>query len=150
MNKSIYTVIILLTFTVNMILPAYAQTDAAAKSLLDKVSETYETYKTIQADFSLAIKQPQQTPHIESGKIYLDKRTGKYHISTGSQDIISDGKAQWMVLKDVREVQITDVAPSSDAISPTNIFSFYKEGYKYVSSADERTDNKQLDRKSVV
>src|SRR3546814_6173952 len=74
----------------------------------------------------------------------MNKPAGKYHITTGTQDIISDGKTQWMILKDIGEVQVTEVAPASDAISPTNIFSFYKEGYKYVSAADERASNKPL------
>jgi len=82
--------------------------------------------------------------HTESGKIAMDKQAGKYHITTGSQDIISDGKTQWMVLKDVGEVQITEVVSTSDAISPVNIFSFYKKGYKYVSAADEHASGKQL------
>jgi len=130
---------------VSVVLPGYTQTDAAAKSLLDKVSQTYEAYKTIQADFTLTIKQAQQVPQTESGKMVMDQSAGKYRITMASQDIISDGKTQWMVLNDVGEVQITDVAPASDAIfSPTNIFSFYKEGYKYVSAADERGDGKQL------
>lgn len=142
MKKSIYWASVVLI--AGMALPSYAQTDKAAKSLLDKVSQTYETYKTIQADFSLEIKQPQQGNHTESGTVYMDTPTGKYHITTSSQDIISDGKTQWMVLKDVDEVQITDVDRSSDAISPVNIFSFYKAGYKYVSSADEHANGRQL------
>lgn len=144
MNKLIYIVSTVAALVVNVNLPGYAQTDAAAKSLLDKVSQTYGAYKTVQADFSLEVKQGQQVTHMESGSIFMDKLAGKYHISTGSQDIISDGKTQWMVLKDVGEVQITDAGSASDAISPTNIFSFYNEGYKYVSAADERADNKQL------
>lgn len=132
------------TLVVNVALPVSAQTDGAAKSLLDRVSRTYEGYKTLQAEFSLAIKQAQQVTHTESGKMVMDKPEGKYHITTGSQDIISDGKTQWVILKDVGEVQVTEVAPASGAISPTNIFSFYKAGYKYVSAADEHTDNKQL------
>src|SRR5690606_16025086 len=130
--------------TVLTALPSYAQTDDAAKSLLDKVSRTYEAFKTGQADFSLAVKQAQQVTHPESDKVAMDKQTGKYRITTDNQDIISDGTTQWMVLKDVGEVQITDVAPTSDAISPSNIFSFYKEGYKYMSAADEHADGKQL------
>ncbi len=144
MKKSIITIIALAALVISLVFPGYAQTDAAAKTLLDKVGQTYEKHKTMQAEFSLVIKQAQQATHTESGKIYMDNSAGKYHITTSSQDIISDGKTQWMVLKDVGEVQITDVAPASDAISPTNIFSFYKEGYKYVSSADESANGKQL------
>ncbi len=144
MKKSIYGITALATLMVSMALPGYTQTDAAAKSLLDRVSQTYEAYKTLQAEFSLAIKQADQATHTESGTIYMDKPAGKYYITTGNQDIISDGKTQWMVLKDVGEVQITEVAPASEAISPTNIFSFYKEGYKYVSADDERAGSKPL------
>lgn len=134
----------LVTLVAGMGLQGYTQTDKAAKSLLDKVSQTYETYKTIQAEFSLDIKQAQQANHMESGTSYMDKPAGKYHIAMNDQDIISDGKTQWMILKDVNEVQITDVDHSSEAISPTNIFSFYKEGYKYVSSTDEQVGGRQL------
>lgn len=144
MNRPVYITITLVAFMVTRAMPGYTQTDAAARSLLDKVSRTYEAYKTIQADFSLTVKQAQQAAHTESGKIAMDKTAGKYHITTGNQDIISDGKTQWMVLKDAGEVQVTEVAATSDAISPTNIFSFYKEGYKYVSAADEQAGGKHL------
>lgn len=145
MRKSINWVIILAAFIAGAAMPSYSQTDKAAKALLDKVSQTYESYKTIQAEFTLEIKQQaQQTNHTESGTIVMDKQAGKYRIAMVDQDIISDGKTQWMVLKDVNEVQITDVDHSSGAISPTNIFSFYQEGYKYVSSSDEHVGGKQL------
>ena len=135
----------LMAILMGITMPGHAQTDMAAKSLLDKVSKTYDGYKTLQAEFTLEINQPQQTaPHTESGTISMDKPAGKYYISTTSQDIISDGKTQWMVLKDEEEVQITTVDHSSDAISPATIFSFYETGYKYVSAADERMGNRQL------
>lgn len=123
----------------------YAQVDAAAKNLLNKVSKTYEGYKTLQADFTITIQQPQQTTgYSESGTIFMEAKSGRYHISTGSQDLISDGKTQWTVLKEEQEVQVTAVDNSSDAITPVNIFSFYNEGYKYVSAPDERTGNTPL------
>ncbi|MEC3881088.1 LolA family protein [Parapedobacter sp. 10938] len=143
MNNPIYKAIIL-AIVVSMALPGHAQTDAAAKKLLDKVSQTYDAYKTIQADFSLRVKQAQQVTHTESGTIAMDKSAGKYHITTGNEEIISDGKTQWMVLKDIGEVQVTEVSPASDAISPANIFSFYKAGYKYVSAANEQAGGKKL------
>lgn len=143
MKKTIHTISLLIVCAFSA-LPGYTQTDAAAKSLLDKIGQTYKAYKTIQADFSLTIKQPQQAVHTESGVMVMNQRAGKYRITMGDQDIISDGKTQWMVLKDVGEVQVTEVAPATDAISPTNIFSFYQEGYKYVSASDERVDDKRL------
>ncbi len=146
MNKSLYIAHLLLPILLGFALRGLGQTDAAAKSLLDKVSITYEGYKTIQADFTLTIQQPQQMDnHTESGTIYMETSAGKYHIAMNSQDLISDGKTQWVVLKEEEEVQITEADPSSDAISPVNIFSFYSKGYKYVSAPDERVGNSQLD-----
>ena len=142
--KKISRIIVLAALALSHALHGHAQTDAAAKSLLDKVSRTYEAYKSIQTDFSLAVKQAQQPVQTESGAMVMEASTGKYHITTGNEDIISDGKTQWMVLKDVGEIQVTEVDPTTETISPTNIFSFYNEGYKYVSADDERVGNRQL------
>lgn len=145
MNRSIYKYLALLPILFVLVLQGSAQTDAAAKSLLNKVSKTYEGYKTVQADFTLTVQQPQQADnYTETGTIYMEPSAGKYHIRMGSQDLISDGKTQWVVLKDEREVQVTEVDNSSEAISPVNIFSFYNKGYKYVSAPDERAGNSQL------
>ncbi len=123
----------------------HAQTDPAAKAVLRQVSATYKGYTTLQASFTLAIQQAQQTDQqAASGTIYMQPATGKYHINTDNQDLISDGKTQWMVLKEEKEVQLTEVDNDSDAISPANIFSFYNNGYKYVAAADERVGNTQL------
>ncbi len=128
-----------------LLMQGHAQTDDAARSLLNKVSKTYEGYKTIQADFTLAIQQPQQTTgYSESGTIHMEAAAGKYHIAMKSQDLISDGKTQWTILKDEQEVQVTEADNKADAISPVTIFSFYNKGYKYVSAPDEKEGNAQL------
>jgi len=128
---------VLLSFSVFAI-HAYAQTDATARSLLNKVTQTYEGYKSIRTDFTLTVQQPQQTNYTESGTLTMVAETGKYRITTNSQDIVSDGKTQWMVLKDEQEVQVTEADNSSGAISPATIFSFYTNGYKYVSAPNEQ------------
>lgn len=145
MNKPLYITQLLLPILVGFTLQGGAQTDPSAKLLLDKVSETYAGYKTIQADFTIAAQQSQQTDnYTESGTIYMATSAGKYHITMSSQDLISDGKTQWMVLKEEGEVQVTEADRSSDAISPVNIFSFYNKGYKYVSAPNERVGNTPL------
>lgn len=119
---------------------ALAQNDAAAKALLDKVSSQYAGYQTIQADFSIKASQSGQqgTGYADSGTLLMQAASNKYRISMAEQDLISDGKAQWTVLKEVKEVHVSDVDEANQAISPTNIFSFFNSGYKYVSAADER------------
>lgn len=125
---------------------ALAQSDAAAKTLLDKVSEKYAGYQTVQADFTIKASQgnEQGTAYSDKGTLLMQSTTNKYHISMAEQDLISDGKSQWTVLKEVKEVHVSDVDDSSQAISPTNIFSFFDSGYKYVSAADERDGSASL------
>jgi len=124
----------------------YSQTDAAAKSILDKMSNTYKGFTAVQADFSVMVKQgPQgESNFSEEGTVLIAPTTGKYHITTGSQDLISDGKTTWTVLKDIKEVQVTDADYTSSSISPVNLFSFYTKGYKYVSASDERAGSTSL------
>lgn len=122
---------------------AHAQTDAEAKTLLNKVSKTYEGYKTIQADFSVSVQQAADT-YTETGTLWLQSAAGKYRIATNAQDIISDGQTQWMVLKEAQEVQITEADHSGASISLINIFSFYNTGYNYASAPNERAGNVQL------
>lgn len=123
-----------------------AQTDASAKSILDKVSSTYREFKTIQADFTITATQPQQpaSNYSESGVILMETAAGKYRIKMDTQELISDGKSLWTILNDVNEVQVTEVDNSAAAISPVTIFSFYTQGYKYLSVPDEHAGNTSL------
>lgn len=123
-----------------------AQNDGAAKTLLDKVSKTYASYQTVQADFTIVASRGNQTAEAfsDQGTLLMQAAANKYHISMAEQDLISDGKSQWTVLKDVKEVHVSEVDHASQAISPTNIFSFFDSGYKYVSGADEREGNTAL------
>lgn len=124
-------------------LPAMAQTDAAAKSLLDNVSKKYAGYQTIKADFSIGTAQANEsgTGYSDHGTLLMEAGSNKYHITMSEQDLISDGKSQWTVLKDVKEVHVSDVDESGQSVSPTNIFSFFNSGYKHLTADDEREGN---------
>ena len=136
----LFIMLLLNTFAV------YAQSDPAAKSLLDKMSSTYKGYKAIEATFSITATQATQTAtaYSQSGTVLIEPATGKYHITLDNQEMISDGKSLWTILKDVQEVQITEADNSDVAVSPANIFSFYTNGYKYVSAPNERVGNTSL------
>src|SRR5690554_4600473 len=90
---------------------AVAQSDAAAKSLLDRVSKQYAGYQTVQADFSIQAIQGNQpgTAYSDKGRLLMQAADNKYHISMAEQDLISDGQSQWTVLKEVKEVHVSDV-----------------------------------------
>lgn len=127
-------------------LAAIAQNDPTAQKLLTAVSKNYQSYNNAQIDFTLkALNRQQQTTINEKGVLIVEPKTNKFHITMSGQEIISDGKSQWTILKEEQEVQVSDVDPSaSESLTPATIFTFYKKGYKYVSTKVERSGNKQL------
>ncbi|MEZ0452667.1 LolA family protein [Sphingobacterium thalpophilum] len=121
----------------------YAQNDAA-KALLNKVSQKYNSYKTIQASFTLAVKQANGGSHADAGTLYLDKANNKYQVSTKNQVLISDSKTQWNIMKAEQEVEVSEASNSTAEINPTNIFTFYTSGFKYALAGAEKVKGMNL------
>ncbi|UZJ66203.1 hypothetical protein OKW96_09085 [Sphingobacterium sp. KU25419] len=48
-------------------------------------------------------------------------------------------------MKDEKEVQIAEIENNADAIDPSNIFSFYKTGFKYTLVGNEKSGTTLLD-----
>lgn len=135
-TKAILLSLIALVCTI----PAIAQQDAAAQKLLAEVSKKYDSYQTIQASFSFSVVQAaNKNGYSDAGTLYLDKKNNRYHISMKNQELISDAKSLYTILKDEKEVQIAEIENSNDAIDPSNIFSFYKTGFKYRLIANEKS-----------
>lgn len=122
----------------------FAQQDAFAKKLLDQVSKKYDGYKTVQADFSFQVNQIDAENYSDAGVMYMNKPLKQYKIVLKDQELISDGKSVWSILKEEKEVQVTDADNSTSSIGPNNIFTFYKTGFKYVSMDDERLKGEVL------
>lgn len=123
-----------------------AATAAQTATILDRVSAQYNSYKTIQTDFTFRYfrNDQDQTGQSEQGMLLLDQTDGKYRISTATQELISDGKSQWAVLKEADEVQITEVGAQEGSITPFNIFSFFKEGFTQKELGDVKEGSLQL------
>lgn len=141
MKKQLWLVLSLLLLTMSQY--SYAQNDAA-KALLNKVSQKYNGYKTIQAGFTLDIKQANGSSHSDAGTLYLDKANNKYHVNTKNQILISDSKTQWNIMKAEKEVEISEASNSTNEINPTNIFSFYTSGFKYALAGTEKVKGMSL------
>lgn len=125
---------------------AIAQNDPTAQKLLASVSKHYQSFSNAQINFTLkAVNHQQQTILNEKGVLIVEPKTDKFHIRMGEQEIISDGKLQWTILKEEQEVQVAEIDPTASAsLTPATIFTFYKKGYKYISTKTERLGNKQL------
>ena len=130
-KKTIFTI-----FTLLLTVTLFAQNDPAAKKLLDEVSKKYDGYKTIKSDFTFAVQQIKGSPYTDNGILHL-KKPNQFHIQLASQEILSDGKSTWSIVKDDKEVQITSTTENTDGINPSNLFSFYKTGFKYLLMSNE-------------
>lgn len=124
-----------------------AQTnDPQAKTILDQVSKTYNAYKTIQGDFSLAIENPQEgINEARKGKFFI--KNEKFKIDMGNERIISDGKTLWTILVDLQEIQISNYDPNEEGNwTPANIFTIYEEGYNYRYIGEVTENGKKMER----
>ncbi|NJL73815.1 MAG: outer membrane lipoprotein carrier protein LolA [Saprospiraceae bacterium] len=108
-----------------------SDSDPAAKALLQKVRTKYEAYKSVEADFSLTIKIPEQAEEVQKGK--LVQQGNQYRLDFTAQSIFFDGVTLWLYLKSLNEVQITDADFEAEGmLSPKDLLTIYeKDDYVY-------------------
>lgn len=126
-----------LCFIANILL-VFGQNDPGAKKILTEVSKKYNSYKTIQSDFTLSVQDADKNNYSDAGIMYFNKPKNQYAILLKDQEMISNGKAVWNISKDIKEVQISEAENNEDAIGPNNLFTFYQKGYKYIMIDDEK------------
>lgn len=123
---------------------ANAQFDADSKGVLDKVSSKYQSFNTLEADILLSVENRHDKGHTDTGKLFLERTSGKFKIDLKGQEIISDGTTQWIILKDQGEVQVNKADKDDNSLSPATIFTFYKKGYKGSFKGTSEVGNKTL------
>ena len=126
MKKLMY----LLVFLFVCVSSAFAQKEKRAAEILDAMSQKYKAIPAFKAQFSYTLESP-STGVNETYKGDLAVKGTKYHLNMGEQEIINNGSTVWTYLKEANEVNISDYEPDEDEISPSKIFTIYKQGYKY-------------------
>ena len=122
--------VLLMTMGLIVYVGVYAQKDANAVKILEKVSANYDSYQSISANFTIKIENlVDESTTQQDGSIVLKK--DKYVLIMDGQQIISNGKDVWTYLDDINEVQIDVVSTDEESISPVNFFTLYEKGYKY-------------------
>lgn len=119
--------------TVFMVSTAFTQQDQKATKILNDVSKTYKSYKTIKAKFTIEVvnKQNSGSSFSQSGTLFLKGK--KFRINMDDQEIYCDGKKLYTYFKGAgqNECQITDYDPNDQDINPSEIFTLYQKGFKY-------------------
>jgi len=127
-------------------LSAFTTQDQRAAKILNDVSKTYKSYKTIKAKFSLKITtKNSKKPVTQKGTLYLKGK--KFRIDMDGQKIFCDGKKMWTYFTDgSNEVQITKYDPKEQDINPSEIFTIYKKGFLYRYSGETSKNGKTVQK----
>lgn len=110
--------------------------DQKADAILNNVSKTYKSYKSIKAKFVISLVNKQSNTKItQNGTLYLKGK--KFRIDMDDQEIYCDGNKMWTYFREENEVQIAKFDPSEQDINPSEIFTIYQKGFssKYMGEA---------------
>ena len=111
-------------------LPAAAQQDPKAGKILDQMSAKYQTLKAYNATFIQTLESPGlKGKENISGDITVSGE--KFRLKLSGQEVINNGTTMWTYLKNENEVNISDSDPEEQEMSPAQIYTMYKKGYKY-------------------
>ncbi|NQV77196.1 MAG: outer membrane lipoprotein carrier protein LolA [Lutibacter sp.] len=109
----------------------FSQNSNQAKALLDEVAKKVETYENIYIEFNHRLDNSDADIHQETrGGVTLKKDL--YHLNYMGTEQIFDGKKIYLIIHEDEEVIIQSKSKASEeALTPSKMFSFYKNGYTY-------------------
>jgi outer membrane lipoprotein carrier protein len=109
---------------------ASAQQDPKAGKILDQMSAKYQALKAFKANFTQTLENDAaKLKENITGDITVSGQ--KFRVKLNGQEIINNGQTMWTYMKAENEVNISDFDPDDQEVSPTQIFTLYKKGYKY-------------------
>lgn len=140
MRKILYLIVL---FVAGGVLNASAQSETKAKAILAEVTKKYKGFDAIKAEFSLTVNNPQaKVNETQSGTLYVRSKYNKFKVVLKDQEMMSDGKNQWTWLKEDKEVQLSEVDNSPNALNPARIFTIYEKGFKSLYTNDSKANGK--------
>ncbi|MBG8553606.1 MULTISPECIES: LolA family protein [Hymenobacter] len=120
----------LLALSLSLTSAASAQQDPKATKILDQMSAKYQAMKAFKASFTQTLENP--TAKVKenlSGDITVSGT--KFRLKMNGQEVINNGQTMWTYMKAENEVNISDYESDDQEISPSQIYTLYKKGYKY-------------------
>lgn len=122
----------------------FAQQDAKAKEILDKLSQTNKNYKTIQIDFSFTLENKTgSVTETNEGSVALKGKCYHLHMPAMGMEVFSNGVATWSYLTESNEVNISESEADNDAaLNPANLFTIYEKGFNYTYVGEESIGGK--------
>jgi len=135
-------ILVALLVSVNLM----AQQDPKAKEILDKLSLTTKSYKTIQIDFSFTLENKKNNVNqTNEGQVTLKGKSYRLHMPVFSMEVFCDGTTSWSYLTEAKECNINSVAEDSEnSLNPANIFTIYEKGFNYAFVGEENLAGKEV------
>ncbi|HYG39825.1 MAG TPA: outer membrane lipoprotein carrier protein LolA [Cytophagales bacterium] len=134
--KKIVGVLLFITFSITGL---YAQKDQKALQILDAMSAKYKSMPAFKVDFQYSIENPSSGINDTfKGEIVI--KASKFRLKMDGQEIINNGSTVWTYLIEENEVNISDYTPTEDEVSPSTIYTVYKNGYKYLFVEEKKED----------
>ena len=121
-----------------------AQGDQKAKVILDKMSDKYQNIPSYKTNFVYRLRNKVEDIDEEfSGEIMV--KGEKYVLIMSDQEIFNNGEIIWTFLMDANEVNVDYYMPNEGDLSPNNIYSAYKKGYRYRWIEIKKVGSRTLD-----
>jgi outer membrane lipoprotein-sorting protein len=118
-----------------------AQYDAEAKKILDKMSAKYKSIPSFTASITYSLDNDEDDIHDSfSGTIGI--KGEKFRMFATEQEIIINDGTVWTFLAEENEVNIDSYSPDEEDVTPSNIYSIYQDGYKYMLFGEETIKGK--------
>lgn len=133
-----------LLFSFSVSTDVNAQSDPAAKTILDGVSEKFKTYPAVQSTFSLQVEDAKgKVQGVKKGTVFM--KSGKYKVSITGQEIFCDGVTVWTYDKAANEVTITKFEGGQGTITPQKLFTnFYDKDFLYKLNGEKKQGAKTI------
>lgn len=131
-------------FAVFSIATAFTLQDQQAAKILEDVSKTYKSCKTIKAKFRIDVtnKQNGGSSFSQTGTLFLKGK--KFRINMDDQEIYCDGKKLYTYFSSSNECQITDYEPTEQDINPSEIFTIYQKGFQFKYTGESLKAGKKV------
>jgi outer membrane lipoprotein-sorting protein len=142
MNKILTLIAFLIGF--GIVQQGQAQSDPAAKQILDGVSAKFKSFNAVQSGFTLKVEDGKGKVQGEkSGIVFM--KGGKYRVNISGQEIYSDGSTVWTYDKAANEVTITKMEGGQNSLTPQKLFTnFYDKDFLYKLNGEKKVGARQM------
>jgi len=119
--------------------------DPKAVALLDQVSATAKSFKSIKVEFSYTMVNTKARINEEKTGTLLVSGD-KYRMTASGQTVICDGKTIWTYMPESNEVQVNALENKDEALTPSKLLTSYNANFKskIIRSTDNSVESVEL------